>query len=135
VTGASHGNAVGIGLADVTTTRLVGRIDRDALYANVITSNFYERGKLPLAMSSDREAIETALHLHRSRPPESLRVAWIKNTASLDRVLVSPALVAEARGKPGVRVEAPAQPMRFDAAGRLGSPLRSLAAGAPALRA
>jgi hypothetical protein len=135
VTDASHGNAVGTGLADVTTARLVGRIDRDALYANVITSNFYERGKIPLAMASDREAIETALHLYRRRPPESLRVAWIKNTASLDPMLVSPALIAEARGTPGVRVEPAAQAMAFDAAGRLHSPLRSLAAGATGVRA
>ncbi len=135
VTDASHGNAVGIGLADVTTSRLVGRIDRDALYANVITSNFYERGKLPLAMPSDREAIETALHLHRSRPAESLRLAWIKNTASLDRILVSPALLADAQGNPGLRAEAGVQAMTFDASGRLVSPLRSLAAGALALRA
>jgi hypothetical protein len=132
VTDASHGNAVGIGLADVTTTRLVGRIDRDALYANVITSHFYERGKLPLAMAGDREAVETALHLHRRRPPEEVRVAWIKNTASLDRILVSAALLPELRGRPGAAVEPVAQAMTFDAAGRLVSPLRSLAARAPA---
>ncbi|MDQ3362980.1 MAG: nickel-dependent lactate racemase, partial [Actinomycetota bacterium] len=47
----SHGNALGVGLADLTTERLVGQIDRNAMNANVITSTFVERAKVPMVLS------------------------------------------------------------------------------------
>ncbi len=48
LTDQSHGNAIGVGLADVITRRLHAKIDRDATYANVLTSGFLERGKIPI---------------------------------------------------------------------------------------
>src|SRR5687767_15761796 len=39
LTDGTHGNAIGVGLADVITRRLFEKIDRDATYANVVTSS------------------------------------------------------------------------------------------------
>ncbi len=73
LTDQSHGNAIGVGLADVITRRLYDKIERDATNANVITSNFLERGKIPVAVASDREAFDVALrscaHASNGRAP------------------------------------------------------------------
>ena len=47
LTGGTHGNAIGVGLADVITRRLFAQIDYESTYANVMTSSFLERGKIP----------------------------------------------------------------------------------------
>ena len=48
LTDASHGNACGIGLADVTTRRLVDKVNWDVTYANGVTSGFYSHVALPI---------------------------------------------------------------------------------------
>ena len=47
LTDATHGNATGLGLADVITRRLFDRIDYGATWANVITSNYLDGGHRP----------------------------------------------------------------------------------------
>ncbi|MBW7457879.1 nickel-dependent lactate racemase, partial [Paenibacillus sepulcri] len=49
----SHGNALGIGLADLTTTRLVDKIDRKIMNENVITSTFLSRASVPITLDND----------------------------------------------------------------------------------
>src|SRR5678815_5045348 len=48
LTDISHGNAIGVGLADVITRRLYDTIERGETYRNVVTSSFLERGKIPI---------------------------------------------------------------------------------------
>ncbi|MGB9826179.1 MAG: hypothetical protein ACPLRU_05860, partial [Desulfofundulus sp.] len=61
LTGASHGNATGIGLADFTTRRLVDKMDRQKTYLNCITSGNVQRAMLPMVMPDDRAAVEAAM--------------------------------------------------------------------------
>ena len=56
LTDASHGNALGIGLADFTTRRLLDKIDFKLMTKNVYTSGFLERGKIPIVFDTDGEA-------------------------------------------------------------------------------
>jgi hypothetical protein len=122
LTDASHGNAIGIGLADLTTERVVAKVDRRATYINGITSGFFERGKIPITLPSDREAVETALE---RLPPErrrAPRVARILDTLHLDQFEATPALVAEARGP--LEVVGAARPLVFDGLGRI-DPMRT----------
>ena len=58
LTDETHGNAIGVGLADVITRRLFAKIDYEATYANVITSSFLERGKIPVVADTDRDAFD-----------------------------------------------------------------------------
>ena len=57
----SHGNVVGIGFADLTTERLVSRMDLEAFRVNVLTSCFLERARIPITLPTDREVIEKAV--------------------------------------------------------------------------
>ena len=38
LTPASHGNAIGMGMADVVSTKLVDSLDRDAMFTNALSS-------------------------------------------------------------------------------------------------
>ncbi|MGI8860590.1 MAG: lactate racemase domain-containing protein, partial [Rubrobacteraceae bacterium] len=61
VSEASHGNALGVGLADRTTRRLFEQVDMWAMNQNVLTSTFLERAKVPMVVEDDREALEAAI--------------------------------------------------------------------------
>jgi hypothetical protein len=111
----AHGNATGIGLADLTTRRLVDSIDYKSTYTNVITTRLWAGGRLPLIMDTDREAIELAVG---DTPADQLRVVRIKNTLHLEELEVSEALLSDAR-KIGLTVLGEARELEFDAAGRI----------------
>ena len=95
LTAASLGNAAGIGLAEFTTERLIDQIDRRALAINCITSGHVEVGRLPLAMRTDREAIEAALSTVGLVAPQDARILWIESTAALGEVECSSAYLPQ----------------------------------------
>ncbi|MDR3085538.1 MAG: nickel-dependent lactate racemase [Christensenellaceae bacterium] len=95
LTPASHGNALGVGLADVCTRRLASQIDWAATYQNVVTSGFLARGYLPIVREDDESAIELAISASGARNPQALRLARIRNTLHLDEILVTKPLLDE----------------------------------------
>jgi hypothetical protein len=118
LTEQSNGNAIGVGLADVITRRLYDKIERHATYANVITSSFLERGKIPVAVDSDREAFEVALRGCGQASNGRERALRIRDTLHLEDLYVSAAVLDELRGAPGIDVlERDAE--MFDTAGSL----------------
>jgi len=118
LTDATHGNANGMGLADVVTRRLADRVDFQATYANTLTSTFLERGKLPLVAPTDRKAMETALETSWLDPAAEPRVIRIRSTLRLATLYVSHPVLEEMRGLERVETEGDfADP--FDAEGRL----------------
>ncbi len=115
----THGNALGIGLADFTTERLMKGIDYRATRQNVATSSFVERGKIPLAFPNDREAICAALRCLWRPDPGAARLMCIPNTLEIAQIAVSESLLPELRRSATVEVLTPLQPLPFDAAGNL----------------
>jgi len=93
LTEATHGNATGLGLADVTTARLVEQIDWISTYTNLITSGSLgvQRSPIPIVMANDREALQVALRCC-GQPQETARIVLIRDTLTLDRLWVSPSL-------------------------------------------
>ncbi|MHC5544737.1 lactate racemase domain-containing protein, partial [Singulisphaera rosea] len=57
----SHGNIVGVGFADLTTERLVSKLDIDAFRINVLTSCCLERARIPITLPTDRDVFDSAL--------------------------------------------------------------------------
>jgi len=119
LTKASLGNGLGIGLADFTTRRFLDEYDPGTTYANLLTATEPEsttrEAPMPLALDSDREAIEIALYT--SLASGAPRVCRIRNTGRLDEMWISEALLEEARRDSSITVE-PGE-MRFDAHGNL----------------
>ena len=96
LTAASHGNGLGIGLADVTTRRFQQQVDHAVTNANVLTSTFLERGRLPLAAASDAEALTWAVRTCGATAPAAA-VVRIRNTLALETLLLSRTAAERAR--------------------------------------
>jgi hypothetical protein len=121
VSEASHGNALGIGLADLTTRRLFEKIDYEAMNQNVLTSTFLERAKIPMVMESDREALEAAIRCNWGVAPEDTRLVRIPNTLHLRYAYLSENLVDEALASGNVEPVEDAAELEFDGDGHLAS--------------
>ena len=98
----SHGNIVGVGFADLTTERLVAKIDPVPFRINVLTSCCLERARIPITLPTDRDVFEAALETCWRIDPTEARLVVIPNTLELNTLWVSPA----ARGR-GPRPPAP----------------------------
>ncbi len=119
LTQKTHGNANGIGLADVTTRRLVDNIDFKATYANAMTTTFLNRGYIPIVGESDREAIEIALGVLGNCRNADARVMRIRSTLELEHLWASESLLPELSAEPEVEVSAEPVEMYFDGQGNL----------------
>lgn len=91
---SSHGNAQGVGLADLITERLFREIDLEKTYKNTLTSTYLQRGMIPIVGGSDRETIEKAICSIPRVRNEPLKVAWIKNTSELEYIALSQTALA-----------------------------------------
>ena len=85
----SYGNALGIGLADITTKKLVESINRNAMYSNLIPTTYLTRGKIPISFDNDKLAIDMAIKTLGSIRVENLRIGIIENTLELQTLYVT----------------------------------------------
>ncbi len=119
LTPESYGNAIGVGMADVVTRRLVDKIDTRPTYVNAVTSTNLESVRIPVTMDSDREALETAISTSSAPSGEDCRMIWIRNTLKLDRFVASEALLDEVEGNGDLQVVERLGDLDFDAQGNL----------------
>jgi hypothetical protein len=96
----SHGNAIGIGLADVITRKLYNKIDFNATYKNVATSSFLERGKIPIIAENDLEGLRLALRNCGLLKEGEERIIRIKDTLHLGELYVSDPILRELKEDP-----------------------------------
>jgi hypothetical protein len=95
LTEKTHGNAIGIGLADVITRRAFEKIDYHQTYVNCLTQGSGETGKIPPFLANDHDAIATAIRISGPINPEDAKIIRIKNTQILDTFYISESLVNE----------------------------------------
>jgi hypothetical protein len=122
LTPETEGNAVGIGLADFTTTRLVEKIDRHKTYINCLTGISPEKAAIPMYFDTDRECIKAAFDCLGEPAPETTRIVYIRDTLTLDRLAVSKAYLPEIESQEGLSLVDPWKPMPFGADENLVSP-------------
>ena len=119
LTPETHGNAIGIGLAEATTKRLVAGVDAAALRTNVLTSRAVQCAKLPMDFETDAEAIHAMLASLSDPDPAKARAVRIRDTLSLGTLDVSAALAAKVASHPALEPLGQAEPMKFGADGNL----------------
>ena len=118
----SHGNATGIGMADLTTRRMIDQIDWNATYTNVFTSGVLRSARMPIPLENDRAAVEAALA--RVPDPAKARMVRIVNTGELETFWASEAILPELQKHADVTVDREALVLSFNENMRL-NPLRS----------
>lgn len=120
ITEASHGNAIGIGLADLSTMEVHDKINIHATAINAVSSMSPEQGRLPCFLQTDREALNAAVETLGLDDPSRAHVMYIQDTNALEYLAVSEALFEEVLAK-DPWIEAIGEPfeLRFSEAGRL----------------
>ena len=120
LTPETHGNACGIGYADVITMRLYKEMDIPITYANVIASTYLDGAVIPMIMNTDEEAIRLAVKTVVRVKPQDCRIVRIRNTLELVDIHVSEPLMKEVRANPS-QFEVVGQPeaLKFDGKGTL----------------
>ena len=116
---ASHGSFVGLGTADITTKRAFEKLDTDATYFNMMTTKVLGVGKIPMVMEDDRMAVQAAIKTLVDVNPKQVRMLYIKNTLSLQTILISEAQFQESVGQAGVELLEGPRPLRFAPDGSL----------------
>jgi hypothetical protein len=119
LTPETHGNAIGLGLADFTTTRLVRAMDRKVTYLNALTALSLQGAKVPIHFDTDREVLEKALGTLAPLDPREAKVIRITDTLSLERLAASEAYLDSARRRADLEILTPPVDLEFDAAGNL----------------
>ncbi len=119
LTEATHGNALGIGLAELCRSRVLDATDWEVTRTNALTAGDVAAAMVPVARATDAEVLATALPLIGLREPAQARVLWVRDTLHLDRVWASRALLDEAGDRPDLTVLGPPGPLPLDADGDL----------------
>jgi hypothetical protein len=115
----THGNATGIGMADVTTDRLVRGIDWEPTRVNALSSGNPSRIRVPVHFASDRECLQWIAATAGKANPAEVTYGWIRNTLELDRLAITPNL----RDQTGPQVEINGEiQVTWDERGNLVSP-------------
>ncbi len=122
LTAATHGNAYGMGLANVITERVARQIDWAAAYTNALTSGVLGmwRTAMPMTMADDQRAIQAALR-GCGEEQETARLVFLRDTLTLDRMWVSPSLRGAIEGHERLSLVEEV-PLTFDADGVMHSP-------------
>lgn len=86
VSDESHGSVLGIGNADITTKRLVERMDRDATYPNMITVAIPSSAKIPVYFDSQELALKAAVKTALGCDKKHLRIVRVTDTLHLSEI-------------------------------------------------
>lgn len=118
---ASHGNALGTGLASVITAKIFDEMDIEKMYPNCITSTVLASARIPCVVANDKEAIQICIRTCNEIEMEKARVVRIPNSLHIGQIMLSEAYYEDvlAGRYPGVTaVDAPAA-LEFDEEGNM----------------
>jgi hypothetical protein len=73
--------------------------------------------RVPMHFETDRECLLASLRLALVDDPLSARIVRVRSTLALDRLVLSPACLAELEGRAEVCVVGASRPLEFDGAG------------------
>ena len=120
ITDETHGNAQGIGLAEVTTRRLVNRMKLEMTYPTGVTNTFLHLMKIPMIMDNDREALQLALMCcPEAEDPDNMKMIRIPNTAHIEYIEISEGMLPLAKANPNIEILSEPYDLPFDENGNL----------------
>lgn len=101
LTERSHGNANGIGTADLVARRLVEKMIPEQTYPNALTSTVTGPVQIPLTLETDYDVIRAAVKTCNALDLSKVRLLRIKNTLHLGEFWASEVVLQEleAQGK------------------------------------
>ena len=119
LTPETHGNAVGLGMAEFCRSQLLRETDFHATRLNAITAGHVSAAMPPLDYETDREILDAALSNIGLTDAPDARILWIRNTLELAEVECSAACLQEARQRDDLEVLTPLRDLPLNAEGNL----------------
>jgi hypothetical protein len=119
LTPQTEGNANGVGTADFTTQRLVDKMDREATYANGLTSTVVGPTHISTALPNDRQAIQAAIKTCNILDFTKVKMVRIKNTLELSEIEVSAALLEDVIEHPNLEQTSDLYDLNYNEEGNL----------------
>lgn len=131
LTEATHGNATGMGVADITTQAMVRELDWTKTYVNLVTAGEPGGASLPLVANNDRDALSIGIRGCPSVDETNARIVRVENTLDLGEIWISEVMVADAEAHPEMEVISEPFEIEFDAEGQMEAfhPPQEMAAG------
>ena len=123
----TYNSAVGLGLADVVTDRLVNRTDWAPTWINALTANTPAAIRTPIHFPTDRECLERVAPTVGRVDLSQVTFGWIRNSMELGRLALSENLRPAIEGRPGIEIESVID-FDFDSGGNLVSPFAPVGA-------
>jgi hypothetical protein len=119
LTDVTHGNAAGIGMADVAHDRVLAKVDWHTTWVNCLTGGVPAAARMPIHFPTDRECIEQIAPTAGKLENRDVTVAWIQNTLELTSMMLSENLRAEIEANPDLEIVGPPEELPYDAQGNL----------------
>lgn len=123
---ASHGNALGVGLANAIPLRLFEAIDVESMYPNCITSTVLKSATIPCVVANEKEALQICIRTCTGIDKTRVRMVYIANSLHIDAIMLSEAYYEDAvAGKyPGLQPLDSPRELGFDAEGNVTTAIR-----------
>ncbi len=115
----THGNALGIGCADVIPRRLFDQIDYQKMYVNAITSTMTNIVHTPVVVESHKECIQFCIRVSNEIDKTNPKIIRISNSLEVKNIMLSEALYEEAKNNANLKITSEPVELAFDKDGNL----------------
>lgn len=123
---ASHGNALGCGLASAITKKIFDEMDVEKMYPNCITSTVLASARIPCVVASDKEAMQICIKTCNKIDTNNARVVRIANSLHVDEIMLSESYYEDVKNGKYPGIEALDEPgeLEFDKDGNVMTSVR-----------
>ncbi len=116
---STHGNAAGIGNADLIPMRCANKIDFGVTYINGITATNLAGTRMPMVANTDQECLAIAAKTCTLVTPETIKIVRVRNTKKVYDIWLSETFLPEIEGRNDIVVTGDPETIRFDSEGAL----------------
>ena len=91
----------------------------NATYLNLLTATTIQSARIPMIFEDDKLALQAAVRTLVGVDKSRVRMTYIRNTLSMERIMVSEELLKDIRNIEGITVVQEPRELRFDENGTL----------------
>ena len=119
LTAESHGNATGMGRADLATEKFFHKISFDETYPNFITGYSPVGYQIPIIVDNEEEVMKAAVASCLDIDYENPRIIIVNNSLEIENILISEAMIPETKNIPQLTVGEDKFYIEFDSDGNM----------------
>ncbi|MEA1951864.1 MAG: lactate racemase domain-containing protein, partial [Planctomycetota bacterium] len=116
---ATHGNGVGIGIAEFCRSRVIRATDFETTRINAATAGHESAAEQPPHKESDREVLQAAFASLSPLDPSKSKLLWIEDTKHLEELQCSRAYLPQVEARDDIEVVGDLRELPFDIEGNL----------------